>query len=126
MTTTIQRDAGRLAVIRECMEAYGMGEAGAEWPNNIISRRAVVYNDGTIAREGDTVTHEIDDTELALCRRMSEEAALLMGGVDVGMGSEASDRFNGFYVAAPAGAATPAALDATLIRARFGGRCSRR
>jgi hypothetical protein len=36
----VQIDPDRLAVIRECMENYDVGDADAEWPNNVI--RAVL------------------------------------------------------------------------------------
>lgn len=119
MVLKAQPDPDRLAVISDCMENYELGEEDAEWSNNIISRRAVVYGDGTIARHGEAVSLAIDDAELALCRRLSREAAGLMDGVSVGMGSESDDRFRDFFIAAPVGAALPAAIDGALIRARF-------
>ena len=42
LLTNFGPDDERKAVIAECTESYDVGDAGAEWPNNIISRRAVV------------------------------------------------------------------------------------
>jgi hypothetical protein len=42
--------------------------AEAEWPDNIISGLAVVYESGVIARAGETVRHAVDPDELAACR----------------------------------------------------------
>ena len=38
--THFEPDPDRLLVIRECMENYDVGSDDAEWPNNIISRKA--------------------------------------------------------------------------------------
>jgi hypothetical protein len=111
----------KLSVIRECMENYDVGEPDAEWPNNIISRRAVVYGSGVIARQGDAVRHAIDPDELALCERLAAEAEGIMGGVAVGMGSESSDPFRRFFIAANVDEPPPQSIDEQLIRARFGG-----
>ena len=43
--TRFEQDPERLAVLAECMQSYDVGEPGAEWPNNMISRRAVVYRE---------------------------------------------------------------------------------
>lgn len=112
-------DAERLAVIRECMENYDVGEPGAEWPNNIISLRTTVLESGLITREGESVLHEVASYEFSRCKQLSSEVAELMAGVDVGMGSEASDPFQGFYIAGANRAKVPEKIDETLIRSRF-------
>jgi hypothetical protein len=119
--THFEPDAERLAVIRECMEHYEVGDPEAEWPNNIISRRAVVYGSGMITRQGVPVRYAVDPEELALCRRLSDEAEELMAGVEVGMGSESGDPFRAFFVAGTVGDPPPAGIDEALIRSRFGG-----
>lgn len=121
MTVELKPDPARLAVIRECMENYDIGDANAEWPNNVISRHAIVYSDGTIARRDDAVSHAVDADELALCEKLSDEAAEIMNGVIIGMGSESADTFSGFFIAAPAGSLPPSEIDEPLIRSRFGG-----
>lgn len=119
--THFEPDADRLGVLRECMEHYAIGDPEAEWPNNIISRRAVVYGSGRIARRGEPVRHAVDPEELALCRRLSAEAAAVMAGVPVGMGSQSGDAFRAFYVTANVDDPAPTAITEALIRARFGG-----
>lgn len=119
--TQFNRDSDRLAVIRECMEHYEVGDPNAEWPNNIISRRTVAYGSGVIARQGDSVRHAVDPDELAICRRLSADAAKVMTGVAVGMGSESTDPFRAFFNAANVDEPAPNAITEDLIRARFGG-----
>lgn len=114
-------DPERLAVIRECMKNYEVGDPNAEWPNNIISRRAIVYGSGRIARQGESVQHAVDPDELALCRRLGAEIAGLMAGVFVGMGSESDDEFQGFFIAGSVDEPAPMSINEVLIRSRFGG-----
>ena len=121
-TTLVPKlDSARLSIISECMENYDVGDGDAEWPNNIISREAVVYSDGTIARRTDRVSHMIDGMELALCERLSKQAAQFMAGIEVGMGSESGDCFRDFFIAAAAGAPKPTGINEDLIRKGFGG-----
>jgi hypothetical protein len=119
--THFEPDPDRLACLGECLDLHGLGPAEAEWPNNMISRRAIVYGSGAIARQGSPIRHAVDPDELALCRRLAAEAAALMAGVDVGMGSESSDEFREFFIAANADEPAPGRIDEGLIRSRFGG-----
>jgi len=121
--TDCKADPERLAVFKECMATYGVEKnaPGSEWPWNCISTRAVAYSCGAVARSGETVKHEHDPGELDRCRRLSAEAARLMEGQDVGMGSESGDPFRPFFVAANVGAAVPAEVTDELIRRAFGG-----
>lgn len=119
--THFEPDPAKLDAMRACMENYDVGSPDAEWPNNIISNRAVVYGNGAIARQGTPVCQAVDPDELALCRRLAVEAADVMAGVDVGMGSESSDRFHGFFIAANVNEPVPPRIDEGLIRSKFGG-----
>ena len=121
LITYFDTDPARLAPLRECMENYDIGSPDAEWPNNIISRKAVVYGSGVIARQGAPVRHNVSSEELALCERLSGEACALMAGVTVGMGSEADDYFHEFFIAANADGPIPDKIDEALIRSKFGG-----
>ena len=112
-------DADRLAVIRECMENYDVGDPDDEWPNNIISRWAIVYGSGVIARRGVQIRHAVDPQELALCRALAGEAAAMMTGVDVGMGSESTDPFRDFFITANVDEPSPLTISAPLIRDKF-------
>src|SRR5262245_37020109 len=113
--THFEPDADRLAVIRECMEHYDVGDPEAEWPSNSISRRAVVYGNGVIACRGEPVRHAVDPDELALCRRLSAAAADVMTGISVGMGSESGDPFRGFFIAANVDEPAATAITEDLI-----------
>lgn len=114
-------DEERRAVLGECMENYGVGAAAAAWPNNMIARDAVVSGSGAIARRGAPVRHAVDPGELDLCRRLADEAAGIMAGVEVGMGSESGDPFRAFFIAGDADGPAPGSIDEALIRSRFGG-----
>lgn len=119
--THFDPDPERLAVISECMQNYDVGEPNAEWPNNLLSRSTVVYGSGLNARGDSPVRHAVEVEELALCRRLAAEAAEVMAGAYVGMGSESSDPFRGFFIAGTAGETTLRRIDENLIRSRFGG-----
>lgn len=119
--THFELDAGKAQVLAECMESYGVGDSQAEWPNNILSTRTVVYHCGTIARRGEPVSFAVDSDELALCERLSSEAKAVAGEAEVGLGSESGDPFHPFFIAANAHAEKPTRIRGELIRARFGG-----
>jgi hypothetical protein len=121
MITHFDPAPDRFAVLRPCIESGDCGDAGAEWPNNILSKHTVVYGSGVIARRGQPVRHSVDPSELELCKRLAAEAGAQMRGVAVGMGSEGRDEFGEFFAAANADDPIPQRIDARLIRARFGG-----
>jgi hypothetical protein len=91
-----------------------------DWPGNILSKRIVIYGDGTITRRGEPVRFAVDPDELALCRRMAAEAAEIVQGLMIAGGS-ADYEFRPFYNTASEGLSAPDRIDADLIRARFGG-----
>lgn len=122
--STIQHfdpDPERLAIIRECMEDYGVADSDSEWTNNIFSKKAVVYGSGVIAKEGQIVRHNVAVDELALCKRLAKEVCTLMQGVDVGMGSESSDPFGEFFIVANIDDPVPEIIDEALIKSKFNG-----
>jgi hypothetical protein len=112
----------RLAPIRECMENYGIGDPDEDWPNNVISTGTVAYSCGALYRPGEPKpVHNHLAEELQLCRSIAEDAARLMAGVAVGMGSAASDCFAPFFVTASDGMPVPQDITEELIRHVFGG-----
>ena len=119
LLTQFDRDDDLLNVFWRAMH-YDTNNQEAEWPGNILSKRTVIYADGTIAREGAEVKFAVDPEELALCRRLATELAKVMQGVEI-VGSSGECYLEPFYNTAQAGAAVPQRLDADLIRARFGG-----
>ncbi len=119
--THFDPDADRIAVLRECMPRYDAGDSQAEWPHNILSGRTVVYGSGVIARRGDPVRHYVDAEELALCRRLAEEASGLLQDIGLGLSSESNQDYRGFYIAANMDEPVPERIDADLIRSKFGG-----
>jgi hypothetical protein len=121
MITHFAPDPDRVAVLRPCVESGDCGDPDAEWPNNILSRDAIVYGSGVIARRDQPVRHKVDPGELELCKRLAREARAQMRGVAVGMGSEGDDEFQEFFVAANTDDPIPERIDERLIRERFGG-----
>ncbi len=117
-------DQGRLDPIRFCMTNFlDPAPPDQEWANRSISQRTVAYSCGAIGRQGDHIEHDHDPEELARCRRLSAEAAKVMEGVVVGMGSSGlDDYFAPFHVVACRGKANaPRKLDEEAIRRAFGG-----
>jgi len=102
------------------MDRDDTGEDDAEWPNNIISSRAVAYRTGTIARRGEPLD-PVAPGELALCRRLARQAAAIMKTVPVGMGSETSACFRPFFVTAGVDGPRRRRIDERVIRRAFGG-----
>ncbi len=120
MITHFDPDPDRFAVLRPCIESGDCGAPDAEWPNNILSRDAVVYGSGIIGRRGQPVRHNVDPRELDLCKRLADEAHAQMRGVAVGMGSEGDDEFREFFAVANVDDPIPQRIDERLVRARFG------
>jgi hypothetical protein len=119
--THFDPDPARLAALRACIDNYDVGDPDAEWPNNMLSRRTVVYASGVIARSSDRIKHDVDPDELDLCRRLASEVAALMDGIEVGMGSESGATFHEFYIVANLDDPVPGEIDERLIREKFGG-----
>jgi hypothetical protein len=114
-------DCKRLGSLGVCMETYGIGDPGAEWPHNCISRKTVAYSCGALARAGKPVEHNHDPAELERCRRLATLAARTMKDTEVGMGLEATDFFRPFFISANVEAKVPRRLSEPLIRTAFGG-----
>ncbi|MEZ6193717.1 MAG: hypothetical protein R3C45_20945 [Phycisphaerales bacterium] len=119
--TEFEQDPEKFAVIRECTENYDVGSSIAEWPNNILSKRTIVYSNGVIAREGDIVAHNVDPIELDRCRILAQEAHRHVEGLEVGMGSGSGDTFSPFFVCNNVEPSPPTSVTEALIRSRFGG-----
>ena len=76
---------------------------------------------GVIAKRGALLPHRVSPGELDLCRRLAAECCKTVEGVEVGMGSESSDYFQPFYIAAIEGTPVPEEIDPDLVRTRFNG-----
>ena len=119
--TTFTLDPERFAVLKECTESYDVGTPDAEWPNNILSRRTVVYESGLIAREGDDVIHNVDPAELDRCKTLAKDACETIGEIFVGMGSEAGDKYSPFFICNNVDGDRPTSITEEVIRQRFKG-----
>jgi hypothetical protein len=123
LVTDCSIDPDRLDVFRDCLETYGMDDRApqSEWPWNVLAKSTIAYSCGLIARRGEIVEHQHDPDEFALCRRLADAASGVMGGRDVGMGSNSSDPFRPYYVVANVGGTVPRKVTVKLIRQVFGG-----
>ena len=120
------RSARFEAMLAPCTDHYGLGDPSRyEWPNNVLSVKTVVYEGGWIAREDDLVVPGWCPDELAACERLADEAAAILEGVPVGMGSEADTTFAPFYrVADRERGDVPDSIDEGFVREMFGGTLS--
>lgn len=114
-------DPARSAVLKEAMDNYGIGTPEAEWPNNMLSRFTVAYENGAIARRSDPAPLSSSSAELALCKQLSAEAKTVMGNTPVGMGSESSDSFDAFFISKRPDQPAVSTIDEMLIRTLFAG-----
>lgn len=114
-------DPERFDIVKECTESYEVGDANADWPNNILSRHTVVYSSGIITRAGNATVPEVDAAELERCRVLAAAAKDLIDDTPVGMGSESEDTFLPFFICHRPDAPIPTAITEDLIRDRFGG-----
>ncbi|HEY7152790.1 MAG TPA: hypothetical protein VH575_02425 [Gemmataceae bacterium] len=112
-------DDKRLEPLKECMNNWGTG--AGEWITNYLSVKTVAYSCGAIARAGEAIKHDHDPAELALCKRLSKEAAKIMAGTYLKMGDESDHEFAPFFVTANAGDKVPRKLNEKRVRAAFGG-----
>jgi hypothetical protein len=112
-------DDKRLEPLKECMNNWGTGEG--EWITNYLSVKTVAYSCGAIARAGEAIKHDHEAAELALCKRLSKEAARIMTGTYLCMSDESDHQFAPFFVTANAGDKVPRKLNEKHVRAAFGG-----
>ena len=91
------------------------------FPLGWLSNRTVVYTCGAMTREGTAIEHNHPTGEIALCQEISSQAATVMEGTEVGMGSEAADFFTPFFIAAIENAEVPITFSELFIRKAMGG-----
>jgi hypothetical protein len=114
-------DGDKLRVLEPCMDNSGVGCTDAEWPNNLISRKSVVYESGVIVRAGATVRHLVAPEEFALCRSLSADASAILRGSQIPCSESGNEDFEPFFIAANVDETPPQSISPELIRERFGG-----
>jgi hypothetical protein len=112
------------ALVAPCADSYGSGEGspGFDWPNNVLSRRAVVYESGVIRNDGEAVDHRVDPDELAFCRELAAELGSVANGLV--LASEADVPWQPYFRVANVGDDPPRILDEQVLRDLFGGTIS--
>lgn len=119
---TEQPDPARRQVLAACADNYGVGdESEGEWPNNMFSRRLVVYRTGHIARQNEPVHIDVVPEELATCQRIASELKSAVGDRDCGLGSESHDELQPFFFCINRDEPVPDTITPDLIRAKFNG-----
>lgn len=119
--TNFKMSAARRKPLWECMKDYGVGDKGAEWPNNILSKRTVVYESGVIARRGDVVEHNVDPDELELCNSLARDALTANPHAYFDFGSEGGSKIWEFSIVANIDQRVRKRITPEFIRAKFGG-----
>jgi hypothetical protein len=77
LLTQFALSPSNLTTLAPCMDSDGGEDEEAEWRNNLLSARTVVYQSGVIARQGDSVRHAVDPEELAMAAKHREPRGLL-------------------------------------------------
>lgn len=101
------------------IDHYDVGDPDAEWPNNVVSTRTVVYADGKIAKVGVPVRHYVACQELELCQSFAEAARRQAEGLY--LPSETRSDLEPFFVCRNADEGEPFRLDPDSLRELFGG-----
>lgn len=92
-----------------------------EWADNVISVKALAYSPcGRMTRQGTPIEHKHAANELALCQRLSSQAARIMKGIPVGMSDEGDHKFLPFYICGTVGANVPKKITEKYVRSVFG------
>ena len=113
-----------LKPIKEAMEQSNPDPQSEwpEWADNVISTKTITYAPcGRITREGTRIEHKHEAHELAMCKRLSLQAAKIMKGIPVGMGDEGDHEFMPFYICGTMGVKAPGKITEKYLRSVFGG-----
>src|SRR5579862_8265655 len=121
MIRNCQISAERLAPLQECIRDSSGDNRPGDWPGNYFSTQTVAYSCGILARSGEAVVHDHDPKELALCKRLAEEAAKIMANTWLGMSDESDHKFAPFFITANKGDAVPKTLTEEHMRTAFRG-----
>lgn len=90
--------------LQHLMDSYGLDESGERcpWVNNLVALGSKQAESGLIRKDTSGLPTP-DAAALARCRAISAAAAAIDGGVEVGLGSEGSEEYQPFYIAAHEG-----------------------
>jgi hypothetical protein len=110
-----------LEPFKECMPLPGTDPTEDEWPNNLVSSRAVVYSCGRLGRAGEAIKHAHDRDELALCQRLAQEVAAPWKGSLFVFSDEGSHTFSPFFATANVGDDVSSKVSEEHVRRAFGG-----
>lgn len=114
-------DPKGLGILAQAADPFGIApnSPANEWPNNVLSLKAVRYGSGRIARDGDDPQHDYDSAELERCQRLAAEAAARFARLPVR--STDLGELEPFTLPANRGDKAPADLTPDFVRAAFRG-----
>jgi hypothetical protein len=108
-------------MFKKCMNNFGVGDGAFDWPNNILSRRTIVFECGLIARKGTCGIREIDAREFTLCQRLAKRAHAQLRGLNFDIGSEEHNPLWEFYIVGSISEKVRSRITPKFIRAKFAG-----
>ena len=114
-------DLERTSILLECMGMRNGRDSctiDREFTWNVISKKAVAYSCGMIAREGEQLIHNHYSSEIELCKKLSKEASDIMTG-KVMIDDEGDHAFSPFFIAANKDSPIPEAITEELVRSAF-------
>ena len=120
--TSFYIDQKRLAALQPLIDDYSTAtDTEAEFPNNVLSKRTVVWENGTFGKAGDKPAFSVEAEELLLCETVADEAKVVAGNLETGFGSESSDEFLPFFIVANTFDPVLETISPALIESRFRG-----
>lgn len=91
LVTNCRQSRTSLKPLKEAMEQANPDPQSKwpEWADNVVSTKTIAFSPcGRLTRQGASIKHKHEPAEVALCKRLSLQAAKIMKGLPVGMGDE--------------------------------------
>lgn len=113
-------DPRRLLPLLDCMESCGPEHPRDEWDHSCVHPETVAYSCGRLYRHGQPNVHDHDPEELERCRKLAEEAAKVIEGVEINL-SESSSELDPFFITANRGDKVPEGMTREFVIEMFNG-----
>jgi hypothetical protein len=102
------------------MESCGPEHPRDDWDHSSVHPETVAYSCGRLYRHGQPNMHDHDPEELERCRRLAEEAAKVIEGVQINL-SESSSELDSFFITANRGDKVPETMTREFVIEMFNG-----
>lgn len=106
LITNCRQSRTSLKPLKEAMEQSNPDPQSEwpEWADNVVSTKSIAFSPcGQLTRQGMSIKHKHEPAEVALCKRLSSQAAKIMKGILVRMSDEGEHKFLPFYVCGSVG-----------------------